>query len=181
MDTNRVGRYLSYVLRHRPDELDLVLDAQGWCPAPLLLERLREKKRWRLTPEDLERVVETDSKGRFSLRDGKIRANQGHSIDVQAVELEPLAPPPLLYHGTTRERWEKIFHSGGLRPMQRHHVHLSADLDTARQVGSRHRRETLLVLKVDAEAMAAAGLLFYCSENGVWMADSVPLEFLCPI
>lgn len=178
---NQIGRYLSYVLRHRPDELGLELDTQGWCPAPVLLERLREKKRWQLTLEDLERVVASDSKGRFSLREGKIRANQGHSIDVQAIELLPVAPPPLLYHGTTVERWEKIRTSGGLAPMQRHHVHLSEELETARQVGSRHRRETLLVLKVDAAAMAARGMLFYRSENGVWMADSVPLEFLCPL
>lgn len=175
-----VSKLLAYVLRHNPGELGLELTPDGWVPADLLLERLAQRRGVRLTMAELERLVAADAKGRYSLRDGRIRANQGHSVDVQAVDPTPRTPPAVLYHGTTVERWERIRATGGLKPMRRHHVHLSADARTAQAVGSRHRRERPLVLVVDAAAMAAAGHAFLLSENGVWMADAVPVEFLRP-
>lgn len=176
-----VSKLLAYVLRHNPGELGLELTPDGWVPADLLLERLASRRGVRLSMPDLERLVAADPKGRYSLRDGRIRANQGHSVAVQAVDPTPQTPPAVLYHGTTVERWERIRAGGGLLPMKRHHVHLSIDVATAQAVGSRHRRERPLVLRVDAAGMDAAGHRFLVSENGVWMADAVPAEFLRPV
>lgn len=175
----QVGKYLCYVLRHRPEALRIELNAAGWTEVEGLLNQLSQRKGWHLTPDDLRRVVEEDAKGRFSLQDGRVRANQGHSVaGVMAVELHPVEPPEVLFHGTTRQRWEMIQASGGLKPMNRHHVHLSSEYDTAWKVGARHRKETPMVLEVQARAMAETDAAFYLSENGVWMADRVLLSFL---
>ncbi|HEY3998944.1 MAG TPA: RNA 2'-phosphotransferase [Candidatus Xenobia bacterium] len=176
MDDDRIGKYLAYVLRHRPDELGLTLDPQGWVDAAQLLERMPD----RISMADLERIVAHDAKERYSLREGRIRANQGHSVAVQAVDLTPVEPPPLLYHGTTAESWQAIQKSGGLRPMARHHVHLSATPEAAQEVAGRHRRQQPVVLEVDAARMTGRGHAFFRSANGVWMADTVPLQFLTP-
>lgn len=180
MDETRVSKLLSYVLRHRPDDIGIVLDPEGWTDVEVLLRRLRERKQVDLDLEGLRRIVTNDPKGRYSLdADRRIRANQGHTLaEVRAVDRTPRTPPDRLYHGTTAERWAAIEGSGGLRKMQRHHVHLSADHDTARTVGARHRRETPVVLEVDAAAMAADGHIFLCSENGVWLTDDVPTRYL---
>lgn len=169
-------KYLAYVLRHNPGELGITLDAQGWTPIAELLERMG------MTRTQLQELVDADKKGRFSIRDERIRANQGHSVKgVLAVDLIALQPPDQLYHGTTKERWVQIQATGGLKPGQRHHVHLSAEEATAREVGSRHRREGLQILRVDSRLMHEQGLPFFRSENGVWMVDAVPLEFLSAI
>jgi putative RNA 2'-phosphotransferase len=182
MDT-RISRLLSYVLRHRPDEVGVSLDSEGWTEVEVLLASLRAGKGVDLDEAGLRRIVAEDEKGRYALRkrDGKlyVRANQGHSVaSVDAVDEMPRTPPDLLFHGTTRERWAEIRASGGLRRMRRHHVHLSADRATAWSVGARHRRETPLLLEVDAGVMAGDGFLFRVSANGVWMADEVPLRYL---
>lgn len=168
------SKFLALVLRHKPEEIGIELDSEGWTSIPVLLSKLE------MSREELDALVAADAKGRYSISpDGeRIRANQGHSVPgVLAVSLNLVEPPDVLYHGTTRERWLQIQASGGLKPGSRHHVHLSADERTAKQVGSRHRGE-LVVLRVDAAAMHERGLPFYRSENGVWMADFVPLEFV---
>ncbi len=178
----RVSRLLAYVLRHRPEELGLQLDPEGWISAELLLSRLSERRGVQLTLADLQELVDSDSKARYSLREGRIRANQGHSVkDVEAVERTPRTPPERLFHGTTEERWARIQRSGGLCRMNRHFVHLSASSEVALETGRRHRRETALVLVVDAGAMVGAGIEFYCSENGVWLVDNVPVGYLRPL
>lgn len=157
------------------------LDPEGWISAELLLLRLAERRGVQLTMADLQELVDSDSKGRYTLREGRIRANQGHSVrDVEAVERTPRTPPDRLFHGTTQERWARIQRSGGLDRMNRHFVHLSASFEVALETGRRHRRETPLVLAVDAGAMVAAGIEFYRSENGVWLVDSVPVGYLRP-
>lgn len=167
----KLGKRLAYVLRHRPDTLGLTLDEGGWTDLATLVARLE------VPLEDVLQVVATDSKARYSIHAGRIRANQGHSVPgIEA--FTPADPPALLYHGTTRERWPQIQASGGLLPMARHHVHLSADEATARQVGSRRRSETLLVLRVEAAAMRRDGHPFWISENGVWLAERVPCTYL---
>jgi len=159
------------VLRHRPDSLDLSLDEAGWTDLATLVARLE------VPLEDVLQVVALDSKGRYSIHEGRIRANQGHSVPgIEA--FSPAEPPAQLYHGTTHERWPQIQASGGLLPMARHHVHLSADEQTARQVGSRRRHEKLLVLRVDAAAMRRDGHAFWISTNGVWLAERVPCAYL---
>lgn len=177
-----VSRLLAYVLRHRPQELGLELSRDGWVEVDLLLARLSERQGLRLSVSELHELVASDAKGRYSLREGRIRANQGHSVeDVEAVERTPRTPPERLFHGTTNERWARIQRTGGLSRMKRHFVHLSASFNVALETGRRHRRETPLVLAVDAGAMAAAGTEFYCSENGVWQVDSVPVAYLRPL
>ncbi|MDF1662204.1 MAG: RNA 2'-phosphotransferase [Planctomycetota bacterium] len=175
---SKISKFMSYILRHRPDVLSLDLDKEGWIDATLFLNRVNEHQSWTLTMDDIQAVVDADKKQRYALRDGRIRANQGHSVDVNAVDPTPIVPPDTLYHGTTDQRWALIQDSGGLKKMLRHHVHLSADPQTAKQVGSRHRKEKLLLLHIDATAMHKAGHLFYLSENGVWLTDTVPVNFI---
>ncbi len=182
MDDQRISKLLAYVLRHRPEEIGLRLDAQGWVAVDELLAALREHKGLELAPERLQRIVAADAKGRYSLANGRIRANQGHSVEaVDAIDPTPQVPPARLFHGTTRERWALIQQSGGLQKMARHHVHLSADEGTARQVGARHRRETAMLLAIDAAAMSADGHAFWRSANGVWLAETVPLRYLSEV
>ena len=129
-----------------------------------------------ITREELEAVVAQNEKQRFSF-DGtreRIRANQGHSTPVD-LELEPTEPPEALYHGTANTNLAAILETGLVR-MKRHHVHLSHDTETAHRVGSRHGKP--VVLRVNARAMREAGFVFYRSENGVWLTDSVPAEYL---
>ena len=174
-----MSRLLSYVLRHRPDSIGLQLDPEGWAEVPQLLVALNQHGH-PFTLQQLEQVVQSDTKQRYRLENGRIRAQQGHSLNVD-LGLQPAIPPSPLYHGTTRQRWTEIQQSGGLHAGRRHHVHLSHDRATAHQVGSRHREEELLVLQVDAAAMQAEGWPFYRSANGVWLTDRVPLAYLQPI
>ncbi|MBT8467509.1 MAG: RNA 2'-phosphotransferase [Deltaproteobacteria bacterium] len=171
----RTSKFLSRVLRHRPGSIGLELDANGWVDVDLLLARCQQHGRT-ITREDLFEVVALCDKQRFALSpDGeRVRANQGHSV---AVELGYVAstPPAVLYHGTAGSRTGSI-RKEGLRRMRRHHVHLSADEQTALRVGSRHGRA--VVLTVQAERMVAAGHAFYVSANGVWLTEHVPPEYL---
>lgn len=171
----RTGRLLARLLRHEPETIGLSLDAAGWADLDALL-RLARRAGHPLTREMVLAEVETNDKRRFALsEDGRrIRASQGHSIEVD-LGLAPKAPPARLWHGTARASLDAIF-SEGLRPMKRRHVHLSRDQETALRVGSRHGRA--VVLAVDAAAMAAAGHVFVQAENGVWLTDAVPPEFL---
>ena len=174
-----MARFLSYVLRHHPEAIGIELDAQGWVAIPVLLQALSEQGHgW--TRRQLEEIVRQDNKQRYCIQGDRIRAQQGHSLPVE-LELSPAQPPERLYHGTTWEAWPSIQLSGGLRAGERHHVHLSSDPDTARKVGERRKRQRLLLLKVDAGAMARVGHTFYQSGNGVWLIDRVPLEFLQPV
>lgn len=171
----RVSKYLSLHLRHRPEALGLTLGPGGWVPVEELLAA-SARRGFVISREELERVVAESDKQRFAFDEGRtrIRANQGHSVAVD-LELEELAPPPVLYHGTG-ERTVPAILAEGLRKMQRHHVHLSADVDTARKVGARHGRP--VVFAVDAAGMARDGHVFYRSANGVWLTESVPAQYL---
>lgn len=169
------SKFLSLILRHQPQTIGLVLDAEGWAEVDALLEGCRQHGR-KLTRDELEEVVATNEKRRFALSaDGRrIRASQGHSIEVD-LGLAPLEPPPRLYHGTVGKFLDSIRRQGLLRG-KRQHVHLSADEETAQRVGRRRGRPVVLV--VEAEQMARAGHLFYLSANGVWLVDLVPAEYL---
>lgn len=173
MDDRALSKRLSYLLRHAPYEAGLTLENGGWVPLEPVLRHLRVSR------EQVERVVAENDKGRFSLRSDqfhgvKVRANQGHSVAVD-LELQPQEPPLLLYHGTHTGAVAAIVR-GGLKPMGRHHVHLSADRETARKVGA--RRGTPVVLTINAAQMQAAGCTFYCSENGVWLVSEVGPTFI---
>jgi putative RNA 2'-phosphotransferase len=173
--TLRISKYLSYHLRHHPEELGLTLEPGGWVPVDALLQASAARG-FAIGRDDLEQVVSENDKQRFALsQDGtRVRANQGHSVEVD-LELEPLAPPAILYHGTGEKSVPKI-QVDGLLKMNRHHVHLSSDTDTARKVGGRHGRPA--IFEVAAERMARDGHVFYRSANGVWLVEHVPAQYL---
>ncbi len=169
------SKLLSYVLRHRPDSIGLALDAHGWTGVDALLERLAAAGH-AVDRALLERVVADNDKQRFAFNDDRtrIRASQGHSIQVD-LALVQAEPPRVLYHGTA-SRFLKSILAEGLRASGRHHVHLSADIDTARRVGARHGFPA--ILRVDTERMRADGLAFYRSDNGVWLTEAVLPRYL---
>ncbi|MBO3731654.1 RNA 2'-phosphotransferase [Glycomyces niveus] len=165
----KVSKYLSRHLRHDPGRIGIELDEHGWVDVDVLLKALADRN-FQVTREELEEVVARNDKQRFALRDGRIRANQGHTVDVD-LDLSPVAPPPVLYHGTAGG-FVATIRDEGLKPMDRHHVHLSPDRETAIKVGS--RRGKPVVLAIDARRMAGEGYTFYKSENGVWLTEYVP-------
>ncbi|MEU3902242.1 RNA 2'-phosphotransferase [Streptomyces goshikiensis] len=171
--TVKVSKYVSKHLRHQPDRIGLVLDAQGWVEIDDLL-RAAAAHGFHVSRAELDHVVATNDKKRFAVEGTRIRASQGHTVAVD-LGLPESEPPAYLYHGTVTSALDAI-RAEGLRPMARHHVHLSPDRETATRVGARRGRP--VVLSVDAGAMRAAGHVFRISANGVWLADAVPPEFL---
>jgi putative RNA 2'-phosphotransferase len=171
----RTSKFLSKHLRHDPAGLGLELEPGGWVAVSDLLAGCA-RKGMRISMAELREVVEQNSKQRFSFDETgeKIRANQGHSVEVD-LELEPREPPSTLFHGTGH-RTADLIEKEGLQKMRRHHVHLSPDVETAVKVGSRHGRP--VVFQIDAAAMSRDGHVFYCSENGVWLVDAVPALYL---
>jgi len=171
----KVSKYLSKHLRHQPERLGLTLAPGGWVGIDQLLAA-SARSRFPVSRGELDEVVATSDKQRFAIDETgtRIRANQGHSVEVD-LQLTPVEPPPTLYHGTPDQNLEAI-RGTGLRKMSRHHVHLLPDAATATKVGARRGRP--VALAVDAAAMRRAGYEFFCSDNGVWLVDHVPLEFL---
>lgn len=171
----KISKYLSKHLRHQPDRIGIKLAPGGWVSVDELLAACK-KHSFPINHAELNEVVASNDKKRFSFDSTGtlIRANQGHSVEVD-LQLEPTIPPDVLYHGTGHGAVEAILREG-LCKMSRHHVHLSKDIATAKTVGARHGRP--VVFAVDAAAMHEAGYTFYCSENGVWLVDSVPPEYL---
>ncbi|WP_284740994.1 RNA 2'-phosphotransferase [Amycolatopsis sp. RTGN1] len=169
-EMTRISKRLARHLRHDPAALGLTLSPDGWTEVDPLL------RAFKITREQLDEVVETNNKRRFAFDETgtRIRASQGHSVSVD-LGLANATPPEVLFHGTVSKFLDAIFHEG-LRPMNRHAVHLSATLDTARKVGA--RRGKPVVLRVDAAGMTAAGHAFQVSANGVWLTESVPPEYL---
>lgn len=171
----KVSKLLSYILRHEPGAVGLKLEEDGWVKVSDLVTAC-DKHGHFFTLDELKEIVETSDKKRFSFDEGehRIRANQGHSADVQ-IEFEKRQPPAVLYHGTARKNIDAIF-TEGLKKMQRHHVHLSSDTKTARAVGIRYGEP--VIFEVDTASMLETDFEFYMSTNGVWLIDSVPPQFL---
>lgn len=171
----KISKYLSKHLRHTPEALGLTLKPGGWVHVDDLLTACASRY-FLNTREELDEVVVRNNKQRFSfdLTGTHIRANQGHSVEVD-LQLEPQEPPGVLYPGTARQNIEAIQHEGLCR-MSRHHVHLSKDVSTALNVGARHGSP--IVFEVAASAMHRAGYVFYRSANGVWLVDHVPPEYV---
>jgi putative RNA 2'-phosphotransferase len=171
----KISKFLSKHLRHTPERLNLKLSPGGWISVDDLLAACTAFK-FPLTRAELEEVVAANDKQRFAFDENKvrIRASQGHSIEVDLL-LQAQVPPNILYHGTGEKSVPMILQSGLLK-MSRHHVHLSKDIETALNVGRRHGRP--IVVGVDASAMQEAGFVFYCSDNGVWLVDHVPAQYL---
>ena len=168
----KVSKFLSFVLRHNPQSIDLSLDVNGWADIDELIEKSRDKIVF--NKELIVEVVKNNDKQRFIIKNNKIRANQGHSIEVD-LELKSVTPPDVLYHGTATKFIASIMKEG-LSKQKRQHVHLSKDIQTATNVGQRHGK--LVMLEVDAKKMFEEGVKFYLSHNGVWLTDSVGVKFL---
>lgn len=169
-----LSKYLSKYLRHAPHELGIELQQGGWVEISVLLKAMATRGDLLLRRSELEQVVQGCPKQRFAIEGDRIRANQGHSVQVE-MDFEEARPPAILYHGTARQFMGLIF-AEGLRKMSRHHVHLSHEEAAARKVGG--RRGVPVVLRVDAEAMSRDGHKFYLARNGVWLADCVPAQYI---
>jgi putative RNA 2'-phosphotransferase len=171
----KLSRFLSYVLRHKPDAIGLTMEKDGWVNVEELLLKMNGNGKV-ITLATLRTIVQQDDKQRYSFNEDqtRIRANQGHSIEVD-LKLEPLEPPEYLYHGTTGRNLDSIQQKGLLK-QQRHHVHLSENTETAKRVGARYGKP--VILTIQAAAMAKAGHVFYRSENHVWLTDTVPPKFI---
>jgi len=173
---NTDSRFLSYVLRHKPKAIGLKLDEHGWASVESLLDCVNSHGR-KLNLSSLKEIVRTNNKKRFSFSDDglMIRANQGHSIDID-LGLESKTPPEFLYHGTAVKFIPSIKKSNGLLSMNRNHVHLSHEIETAKQVGTRHGKA--LVMTIKAGEMNNNGYKFFLSDNNVWLTNHVPLVYI---
>jgi putative RNA 2'-phosphotransferase len=170
MDLTKTSKFISLILRHKPEAIGITLDEHGWANVDELIRGVN------IDMATLEHIVSTDDKQRYSFNEDKtlIRANQGHSIPVD-VELEEVQPPEFLWHGTGEKYVDSICREG-LIPKSRLYVHLSSDVPTAITVGERHGE--VVLLRVDARKMYQDGFKFYLSKNGVWLTKCVPVSYL---
>jgi putative RNA 2'-phosphotransferase len=169
----KYSRFLSLILRHQPEVGDLTLDGEGWAKVSDVMASLRTHV-GPFNRDQLDELVSTNDKQRFRFNDtgDRIRANQGHSVEVD-LGLISATPPPILYHGTKRDFLDAIM-AEGLKPGQRQHVHLSDALETANAVANRRRGASVILLVDTAKCPTA----FFRSDNGVWLTDAVPAEAL---
>lgn len=174
MDLTKTSRFISLILRHKPETIGIALDEHGWAKVAELIDGI--SKTQYIDMAMLEKIVATDNKQRFSFNEDKtlIRANQGHSISVD-VELPEKKPPVVLYHGTG-EKYVSSIDEQGLIPKSRLYVHLSKDEQTAKTVGSRHGKP--VIYEIHADEMYEDGYQFYLSVNGVWLTKSVPTKYM---
>lgn len=174
MKTKDLSKYLSLILRHKPEVIGITLDEHGWANVEELINGISKTNTFNM--QMLEEIVSTDEKQRYSFNEDKtlIRANQGHSVQVD-VELEKVTPPRYLWHGTA-EKYVESIDKNGLIPKSRLYVHLSADKEIAIKVGSRHGNP--VIYRVRSADMSIDGFEFYLSKNGVWLTKTVPVKFL---
>lgn len=174
MNLTRTSKYISLILRHKPEVIGITLDEHGWANVDELIAGVSKTRP--LNMEILEEIVRTDNKQRYSFNSDKtlIRANQGHSIPVD-VELAQLQPPAILYHGTA-ERSVSSIDAKGLLPMSRLYVHMTDEYGTAVKVGQRHGKP--VVYQISSRKMAEDGYAFFRSVNGVWLTKEVPVKYL---
>ena len=167
---------MSLILRHKPEVIDISLDRHGWASVEKLIDGINKTDGYSIDMQMLEEIVRTDNKQRYSFNEDHtlIRANQGHSINVD-VELVEKEPPEILFHGTG-EKFVEAIRKEGLIPKSRLYVHLSKDEETAEKVGARHGKPYIFTVK--SGEMFRAGYKFFISENGVWLTKSVPANYL---
>lgn len=170
-----LSKFLAYILRHNPSAVGISLDERGWADMDELIKGINATGR-SIDRDLLEQIVREDKKGRYSFNEdkSKIRANQGHSVDVR-VEMAECAPPDTLYHGTAKKFLASIKDSGICRRSRRF-VHLSGDIKTAFAAGSRYGEPIVLV--IDAKRMVADGYRFWLSINGVWQSSDIPWKYV---
>lgn len=174
MNLKSLSKFLSLVLRHDPSKIGVTLDKNGWVDIDTLLNALQNHGTT-INRETLIKIVETDNKKRYAIQDNKIRASQGHSIEVD-LELKPITPPDILYHGTQADYVYSIMRNG-LKPGSRQYVHMSSNLSTAQTVGNR-RGTNSTILTIDAKTAHKDGIKFFKSENDVWLVKHMPNYYL---
>ena len=174
MSLTETSKFISLILRHKPEVIGISLDEHGWAKVDELIAGIAKTRKFNM--DMLEEIVRTDEKQRYSFNEDRtlIRANQGHSIPVD-VELEEAEPPEELWHGTG-EKFTASIEAQGLIPKSRLYVHLSKDEDTAVRVGQRHGKPVLYIVR--AGEMRRDGYQFYLSRNGVWLTKEVPVKYL---
>ncbi len=174
-DKKRISKLMSLILRHQPEVIGVELDSQGWLAVDRLITGINHKG-FRVNKDDLNEIVVSNDKQRFIFNDDQtmIRANQGHSVNID-LELKPVQPPEWLYHGTVA-RFLDAIKADGLKKMSRNHVHLSHERETAVNVGG--RRGKPVVLSIRSGEMNRDGILFFRSENGVWLTDHVEPKYI---
>lgn len=175
IENKRISKFLSLILRHQPETINLKLDENGWAEVDELITK-SAKGRMHFSFEDLEEVVETNNKKRFAFNEDKtrIRASQGHSIDID-LALKTMQPPDFLYHGTAEANISSILENG-IEKRSRQHVHLSADKETATKVGMRHGKPVILTIRT--KEMHEDGIAFYLSANEVWLTDFINAKYI---
>lgn len=173
-ELKETSKFISLILRHKPDTIGITLDEHGWANVDELVAGIAKTQAFNM--EMLEQIVAEDEKQRYSFNEDKtlIRANQGHSIPVD-VELNEVRPPEILFHGTG-EKYVVAIDEQGLVPKSRLYVHLSSNAETAWKVGQRHGKP--VVYKVRSGDMFKDGFVFFCSVNGVWLTEKVPAQYL---
>lgn len=171
----QISKYIALLLRHKPEEGNLTLDKEGYCPTSDLIKAVK-RRFGNFTLEDLKNIVASDEKGRYSfnVNETKIRANQGHSTNQVNINFKEVTPPDILYHGTATRFLNNIYEEG-LKPMSRQYVHLSKDTETATKVGQRHGK--LYILRINTKQMYEDGYKFYISDNGVYLTKVVPTKY----
>ena len=174
----KLGRFISLILRHHPEQIGITLDSEGWADTQALLDGINASGR-RIDMETLERIVRENNKQRYSFNGdkSKIRANQGHSIPVE-VGMQVMTPPDRLYHGTATRFLDSIKRDG-IKKMSRLYVHLTKDVETAVSIGKRHGKPVVLV--IDTKAMHKDGYTFRLSDNGVWQSEDIPWRYVVEV
>lgn len=172
--------FISLVLRHKPELIELDMDKHGWVFTGALINGINEHGKFTITRNDLERIVEEDNKGRYRFNEDKtmIKACQGHSIPWVEPELKYKEPPVFLYHGTTLRAWKKIQKSGAISKMKRHAVHMTAYEDKAWDSACRWKNESPIVLRISAQELWENGVKFGVTENQVWCTDEIPVKYI---
>lgn len=173
-----LSKFLSLILRHKPETIKIAPDSYGWVKVSELIEK-SSIHGVEISLDELYYIVSNCNKKRYDLNEdnSKIRANQGHSIPVN-LELEPKEPPKILYHGTAQKNIDSILKKG-IDKRKRNHVHLSSDIETAKKVGARHGE--VIILKINSYQMYNDGISFYLSKNQVWLTDFVDKQYFTTI
>lgn len=177
MDTLKLSKHISYALRHKPEEFGLTLAEGGWVDVDDLIEALR-KRQWKaLNLDMLQMIVDSDSKGRYEISDGRIRAVYGHSAKVD-MDMVLTEPPHILYHGTPSRTYREHIEEEGLSHMGRQYVHLTEDRSLARTVAERRDKTNTTIIAVYAKFAHRDGIKFYQAPNGIWLSDDIPPKYI---